>query len=89
MKNSTQKTGSLSKIYCNLFGHNYEITKEITYYVKEYKCKHCNHELTTSSNGSLVELTPKLKEINSVLNRIHSSKQARLKNRRRNEPYFL
>ncbi|MBP1840292.1 hypothetical protein [Formosa algae] len=88
MENPTQKKGSLPKLYCNIFGHSYEVTKQVTHHVKEYKCKHCNRELTTYSNGNLVELTPKFKEINTILNRIHSSKQARLKNRTYSEPSF-
>ncbi|QDO93440.1 hypothetical protein FNB79_05420 [Formosa sediminum] len=79
MEKPIKKKGVFPKMYCSLFGHNYEITKQVTHHVKEYKCKHCNRELTTYSNGNLIELTPKFKEINSILNRIHSSKQARQK----------
>ncbi|WP_066222209.1 DUF1660 family phage protein [Formosa haliotis] len=89
MKNSTQKTSALPKLYCNLFGHNYEVTKQVTYHVKEYKCSHCKRELTTNSNGNLIELTPKFKEINSILERIHSSKIARLKERSFSEPSYF
>ena len=89
MKNSTKKTGGLPKLYCNLFGHDYIVTKQVTYHVKEYKCTHCKRELTTNSNGNLIELTPKFKEINAMLARIHSSKIARLKNRTFSEPSYL
>jgi phage FluMu protein Com len=58
-------------MFCKLFGHKYEISKKITYHVKEYKCSKCNKQLTTSGNGQLVELTPKYKEINSILSKIH------------------
>ncbi|GAA4803972.1 hypothetical protein GCM10023330_07810 [Litoribaculum gwangyangense] len=54
-----------------MFGHNYHVTRHVTYHVKEYTCKNCKKELTTSGNGHLVELTPKFKEINDVLERIH------------------
>jgi len=57
--------------YCSLFGHNYKVTKKVTYHVKEYTCTHCHEEVTTSGNGQLTLLTPKYKEINSVLERIH------------------
>ena len=66
-------------MFCNLFGHKYEVSKKITYHVKEYKCSKCNKQLTTSSNGQLIELTPKYKEINSILSRIHNKRQARLR----------
>ena len=78
MKTTTQKTALIPKLYCNLFGHNYEVTRKVTFHVKEYSCKHCKKELTTNSNGSLIELTPKFKEINSVLERIYTRRRMRL-----------
>ncbi|WP_084817567.1 hypothetical protein [Formosa agariphila] len=88
MKNKTHKTASIPRLYCNVFGHNYEVTKQVTYHVKEYKCTCCKRELTTNGNGNLIELTPKFKEINSILERIHSSKIARVKNRTFSEPSY-
>lgn len=54
-----------------MFGHNFLVTRHVTYHVKEYTCENCKKELTTNSNGHLIELTPKFKEINDVLQRIH------------------
>tara|TARA_R110002049_G_scaffold199525_2_gene369958 strand:+ start:1643 stop:1873 length:231 start_codon:yes stop_codon:yes gene_type:complete len=54
-----------------MFGHDFRITRNVTYHVKEYTCKNCKKELTTSGSGKLTELTPKFKEINDVLERIH------------------
>lgn len=79
MKKTTQKPTFIPKMYCNLFGHNYEVTKKVTYHVKEYTCSHCKKQLTTNSNGSLTELTPKFKEINAILERIHESRMERSK----------
>jgi len=76
-----KKPTLIPKMYCNLFGHDFEITKKVTYHVKEYKCKRCKKELTTNSNGNLIELTPKFKEINTILERIHNSRNERLKNK--------
>ncbi|MEP3838825.1 MAG: hypothetical protein ABJM36_14325 [Algibacter sp.] len=76
-----KKPNSIPKMYCNLFGHDYQVTKRVTYHVKEYTCKHCKTELTTNSNGSLTELTPKFKEINAILERIHNARTQRLKNK--------
>ena len=59
------------KLYCNLFGHNYEVTKKVTSHVKEYTCRCCKRQLTTNSNGGLTELTPKFKEINSILSEMY------------------
>ncbi|WP_452600020.1 DUF1660 family phage protein [Pontimicrobium sp. MEBiC01747] len=66
------------RLICNLFGHHFEVSRNVTYHVKEYKCSHCNKELTTNSKGNLTPLTPKYKEINSILSRIHTKRQSRL-----------
>lgn len=79
MKKPAHKPSLIPKLYCNLFGHDYEITKRVTYHVKEYTCRHCKKELTTNSNGRLIELTQKFKEINAILERIHASRTERLK----------
>ncbi|MEC3906533.1 hypothetical protein VOI54_05855 [Tamlana sp. 2201CG12-4] len=79
MRKTTNKPALIPKVYCNLFGHDYEVSKKVTYHVKEYTCKHCKKELTTNSNGQLIELTPKFKEINAILERIYTSRIERLK----------
>ena len=61
----------MKQLYCSFFGHDYKISKEVTYHVKDYTCKHCNEQVTTNGNGKLTLLTPKYKEINAVLERIH------------------
>ncbi|WP_241485214.1 hypothetical protein [Psychroserpens damuponensis] len=68
----------MKSFYCSVFGHQYEVSKNITYHVKEYKCSHCNSQVTTSGNGGLTPLTPKFREINSVLSRIHKRRVARM-----------
>ncbi|MCF7559802.1 hypothetical protein L3X39_04065 [Sabulilitoribacter multivorans] len=78
-KTTTNKPSLIPKMYCNLFGHDYQVTKKVTYHVKEYTCRHCRKELTTNSNGRLIELTPKFREINAILERIHNSRMERLK----------
>ncbi len=71
----------MKSIYCSFFGHQYEVSKNVTYHVKEYKCAHCSAQVTTNGKGGLTPLTPKYKEINSVLERIHKKRIAkRLKN---------
>ena len=77
MKTTSNKPALIPKMYCNLFGHDYQISKKVTYHVKEYTCTHCNKELTTNSNGNLIELTPKFKEINAILERIYLTKTER------------
>lgn len=68
----------MKNIHCMVFGHDYKVTRHVTYHVKEYTCKSCKKELTTSSNGNLVELTPKFREINDVLERIHHKRILRI-----------
>ncbi|MBD0831018.1 hypothetical protein [Aestuariibaculum sediminum] len=77
MKTTPNKSAFIPKMYCNLFGHNFKVTKQVTYHVKEYTCSHCKKQLTTNSNGNLTELTPKFKEINAILERIHHSRMER------------
>ena len=79
MQDQTTKSSLLPKVYCSLFGHNYEISKNVTNHVKEYTCCQCKKQLTTDSNGCLVELTPKFREINTTLEKIYQTKISRLK----------
>ncbi len=74
-----KKSIVLPKMYCTLFGHDYQVTKKVTHHVKEYTCSRCKKQLTTNSNGHLIELTPKFKEINNILERMHASRTQRLK----------
>lgn len=73
------KTTLLPSLYCKVFGHNYEVSKKVTYHIKEYKCKCCGKELTTNIHGELIDLTPKFREINAVLERIHTNKLNRMR----------
>ncbi len=79
MNKTINKPTLIPKMYCNLFGHDYQVTKKVTHHVKEYTCTHCKKQLTTNSNGNLIELTPKFKEINAILERIHMSRIQRSK----------
>lgn len=65
------------KLYCNLFGHNYKVSKKVTSHVKEYTCSCCKRQLTTNGNGGLTELTPKFKEINSILEAMYQRRMER------------
>lgn len=69
------------KLYCNLFGHNYEVSKKVTSHVKEYTCTCCKKQLTTDSNGNLTALTPKFKEINSILETMYVRRMERSEER--------
>ena len=64
----------MKHIHCKMFGHNFKVTRHVTLHVKEYTCTNCKKELTTNVNGSLTTLTPKFREINDVLERVHQKK---------------
>lgn len=64
----------MKNLYCSLFGHHYKVSKKITFHVNEYKCKNCKAEMTINGNGVLIPLTPKFKEINTVLNHIYNKR---------------
>jgi len=78
MKTTTSNSNSVSKFYCNVFGHQYDVSKKVTQHVKEYTCKCCKKQLTTNGNGRLTELTPTFQEINSILEYIHTRRSMRL-----------
>ncbi len=67
----------MKNIHCKVFGHDYRVSRNVTYHVKEYTCKNCKKELTTNGSGQLTELTPKFKEINDLLERIHMKRHMR------------
>ena len=64
------------KVYCMVFGHSYKISKHVTDHIKEYKCERCSESFTTSLEGDIIKLTPKLEDINSVLKHLHNRKKA-------------
>ena len=78
MKTPTKKTALLPKMYCSIFGHDFEVSRKVTRHVKEYECSHCKKELTTNGNGNLTVLTPKYREINSILERMYTRRLMRL-----------
>lgn len=78
MKKSTNKPAFIPNLVCNIIGHKYEVSKKVTYHVKEYQCANCKKQMTTNSNGNLIPLTPKFEQINSVLERIYIHKTIRL-----------
>ncbi|MEP2057109.1 hypothetical protein [Maribacter litoralis] len=61
----------MKKIFCSIFGHHYTISKKVTSHIKEYKCIHCQKEVTTDVSGNLSILTPELQDINRTLEHIY------------------
>jgi transposase-like protein len=78
MSHQKSPTGNpFTNFFCQLFGHRYIVSKNVTHHIKEYKCVHCQKQVTTNVDGSLSELTPELQEINEVLTDIYARKNRR------------
>lgn len=67
----------MKHLHCALYGHKLILTKHVTNHVKEYKCKNCSQQATTSSNGTIILLNEKRKEINQILERIYKIRQSK------------
>ena len=65
------------KWICSFVGHNLQISKHITDHIKEYKCDRCGHEMTDTANGCVDHLTPKFRETNAFLEKIHQRRCSR------------
>jgi len=64
----------MKNLHCSIFGHSFRVSKEVTFHVKEYKCRNCGLEMTIDSQGHMVPLTSKHKHINSVLHKVHQKR---------------
>ena len=65
----------MKKFICNLFGHHYSVSKNVTSHIKEYACVHCGKQVTTDASGNLSLLTPELKTLENIYQRRHSQEQ--------------
>lgn len=78
MKNTITPDGNkIAGIFCNFFGHHYVVSKKVTEHIKEYKCIHCQKQVTTDERGKLSPLTPKLREINKTLEDMYHRRNRR------------
>lgn len=64
-----------AKAFCSFFGHKLKVSKTVTNHIHEYKCAHCGVEMTDTANGFLARLTPKFKETNDYLAKIHQRRR--------------
>ncbi|MFD1094373.1 hypothetical protein [Salegentibacter chungangensis] len=78
MKKRNPKLFSFAKVYCNIFGHKLRVSKNITDHVHEYTCAKCGMEMTDTANGLLARLTPKFKETNAYIAKIHKRRKRRM-----------
>lgn len=70
----TNYGGKLSSFCCSIFGHHYAVSKKVTLHIKEYKCIHCNKQVTTDVSGNLSLLTPELRDINNTLENLYQKR---------------
>lgn len=77
MNASSPKASPIGKLRCKITGHRFVITHRITDSVNEYQCAHCKEEFSENSNGNLVKLTQKTREINQCLNDYFSRRAKR------------
>ncbi|AKA35070.1 hypothetical protein [Flagellimonas lutaonensis] len=75
---ASQKGNFFSALFCNLFGHHYVVSKKVTQHIKEYKCLHCQKQVTTDVSGKLSILTPQMREINSTLQEMYRKRRRRV-----------
>lgn len=77
MKKRNPKLFSFGKVFCSIFGHKLRISKNVTDHVHEYKCEKCGLEMTDTANGFLARLTPKFKETNDYIAKIHEKRKSK------------
>lgn len=79
MTNGNSPEGNkITGMYCQVFGHNYVVIKQVTRHIKEYKCSNCQKEVTTTPDGKLETLTLKLREINTSLKEMFEKRNRRV-----------
>lgn len=78
MEKTVHAHGSrFTSFFCHLFGHRYVVSKRVTNHIKEYRCIHCQQQVTTDVSGHLSRLTPQLRDINNTLQDIYSRRKRR------------
>lgn len=70
-----KKSSLLARKFCELFGHNYKVSKKITPHIAEYTCSVCKCETTTDIKGNIINLTPERREINETLAHFYQKRQ--------------
>jgi len=77
MKKTTIEGNKLTGIFCQIFGHRYAVSKRVTEHIKEYKCIHCQKQVSTDERGKLSALTPKMRDINKTLEEMYQKRNRR------------
>lgn len=77
MENKTPLLFSPKAWICAIFDHRFTVSQNITDHIKEYKCTRCGEEMTDTAQGFLAKLTPKFRETNAYIAKIHQRRCAR------------
>lgn len=76
-KTTSSQSNIISALFCYFFGHHYVVSKNVTQHIKEYKCLHCQRQVTTDVSGKLSALTPQMREINDTLEDLYRKRSSR------------
>lgn len=77
MRNKKSLLFSPGALICAVFDHKFEVSQKITDHIKEYKCTRCGEEMTDTAQGFIAKLTPKFRETNAFLAKIHQRRCSR------------
>lgn len=77
MKTKKPLLFSPGALICAILGHRFEVSRNITEHIKEYRCSCCGQEMTDTAQGFMAKLTPKFKETNAFLERYYKRRCSR------------
>ncbi|KPM31052.1 Hypothetical protein I595_3031 [Croceitalea dokdonensis DOKDO 023] len=76
-KTITPDGNKLTGLFCNFFGHHFVVSKRVTEHINEYRCIHCQKQVSTDERGKLSTLTPQIQEINNTLEDMYQKRNRR------------
>ena len=77
MENRTPLLFSPKAWICGILDHRFTVSQNITDHIKEYKCTRCGEERTDTAQGLIAKLTPKFRETNAYIAKIHQRRCSR------------
>lgn len=77
MENKIPRLFSPNAWICAVFSHNFTVSQRITDHIKEYKCTRCGQEMTDTAHGFIAKLTPKFRETNAYIAKIHKRRRSK------------
>ncbi len=77
MKTKKPYLFSPGALICAILDHRFEVSRNITDHIKEYRCTCCGQEMTDTAQGFMAKLTPKFKETNAFLQNYYQRRCSR------------